>query len=56
MSTPYRIRPLLAEAYNRLSDAQSHANAFDRPGLGKDIDNIRWALGDLLTQLEMETE
>ena len=54
MSTPPRLIPLLKKAYEALEDAQAHANAFDRTMLGRDLDDIRWKLGDFLTHLEMD--
>lgn len=54
MSTPPRLIALLKKAHEALEDAQAHANSFDRPVLGRDLDDIRWRLGDLVSNLETD--
>jgi hypothetical protein len=54
MSTPPRLIACLKKAYDALEDAQAHANSFDRPVLGRDLDDIRWRLGDFIANLEID--
>lgn len=54
MSVSPRLIPLLKKAYEALEDAQAHVNATDRAVLGRDLDDIRWKLGDFLTSIEMD--
>ena len=54
MATPDRVIPLLKKAYDALQDAQSHVNAWDRAVLGRDLDDIRWKLGDFIAALEVD--
>jgi hypothetical protein len=54
MTTPPRLIACLKKAYDALEDAQAHANGFDRAVLGRDLDDIRWRLGDLLSTIEID--
>jgi hypothetical protein len=54
MSLPPRFIALLKTAYEALEDAQAHANATDRAVLGRDLDDIRWKLGDFIASVETE--
>ena len=54
MSTPPRAIALLKKAYEALEDAQAHLNTYDRAVLGRDLDDIRWKLGDFLSTIEVE--
>jgi hypothetical protein len=54
MSVSPRVIPLLKKAYGALQDAQAHVDATDRATLGRDLDDIRWKLGDFLMSLEMD--
>ena len=47
---PHRVIPLLIQALNLLEDAQAHANAHDRASLGREVDEVRWILGDLVVK------
>ena len=53
-NTSNRVIPLLKKAYEALEDAQAHVNATDRAVLGRDLDDIRWKLGDFLMSIEMD--
>lgn len=50
-TAPERCVTLLVQAYHILEDAQAHANAWDRAGLGRELDRVRWMLGDLAAQV-----
>jgi hypothetical protein len=54
MNTPPRVIALLKKAHEALEDAQAHANGFDRAVLGRDLDDIRWRLGDLISTIEID--
>ena len=51
MSVSPRVIPLLKKAYEALQDAQAHVDATERATLGRDLDDIRWKLGDFLMSL-----
>jgi hypothetical protein len=51
MTYPHRIIPLLIQALNIMEDAQAHADAHDRATLGREIDEVRWSLGDLISHI-----
>lgn len=48
---PATVTDQLLAAYAALNYAQDGANRWDRGGLGREIDRIRWALGDLYAQI-----
>jgi hypothetical protein len=48
MTYPHRIIPLLIQALNIMEDAQAHADALDRSTIGREVDGVRWSLGDLI--------
>ena len=54
MATPDRVIPLLKKAYETLEDAQAHVNGWDWAVLGRDLDDIRWKLGDFIAALEVD--
>ena len=54
MSTPPRAIALLKKAYEALEDAQAHLDRYDRAVLGRDLDDIRWKLGDFISTIEVE--
>lgn len=48
---PATVTDELLAAYQLLETAQQGANRWDRGGLGRELDRIRWALGDLIAQV-----
>jgi hypothetical protein len=54
MASPDRVIPILKKAYDLLKDAQAHVDAWDRAVLGRDLDDIRWKLGDFVAALEVD--
>lgn len=48
---PVAVTDQLLAAYAALNYAQDGANRWDRAGLGRELDRIRWALGDLYAQI-----
>ena len=49
---PVAVTDQLLAAYAALNYAQDGANRWDRGGLGRELDRIRWALGDLYAQIQ----
>jgi hypothetical protein len=49
---PAMVTDELLAAYQLLETAQQGANRWDRAGLGRELDRIRWALGDLYAQIK----
>lgn len=52
MNANDRIIPLVMESLDRLIDAQTHANYTNRELIGKEIDRVRWEVGELLCKLQ----
>lgn len=55
-TAPALVAELLTAAYQSLDAAQAGANGWDRAGLGRELDRIRWALGDLIAQVQPLTD
>ena len=51
-TAPITVTDQLLAAYAALNYAQEGANRWDRGGLGRELDRIRWALGDLYAQIQ----
>lgn len=54
-TAPSRVRELIGQAYRLLEDAQAHADRWDRAGLGRDLDRVRWQVGDLAAKITPDT-
>lgn len=52
MNHPERVRALLIEAAHILTDAQAHANAWDRQNWGRPLDRVRWMLEDYAASID----
>lgn len=48
---PAAVTNQLLAIHQSLELAQLAVNGWDRPGLGRELDRIRWALGDLIAQV-----
>ena len=51
-TAPVTVTDQLLAAHAALTYAQNGANRWDRDGLGRELDRIRWALGDLYAQIQ----
>ena len=51
-TAPAAVVDALMTAHHALGTAQTGANGWDRAGLGRELDRIRWALGDLIAQIQ----
>lgn len=50
-AAPATITNQLLATHQALELAQLAVNGWDRTGLGRELDRIRWALGDLIAQV-----
>lgn len=55
-TAPAAVVDALMAAHHALGTAQTGANGWDRAGLGRELDRIRWALGDLIAQVQPLTD
>lgn len=46
----HRILPLLRIAYDALQDAQAHVDREGRGTMARDLDSLRWSLGDFVAE------